>query len=82
MLIVFPLGLLATSIIFDITHLATHNGRWADISYWMIIAGVISGLLAAVFGLIDYLAVPRGTRASGSGFTTGWGTWWSCCSLS
>jgi uncharacterized membrane protein len=29
----------------------------------MIAAGVISGLVAAVFGLIDFLAIPNGTRA-------------------
>lgn len=32
MLIVFPLGLLATSVIFDITYEITGSGRWADIA--------------------------------------------------
>ena len=36
MLIVFPLGLLATSLIFDIVYQITDNGRWADIAYVMI----------------------------------------------
>ncbi len=47
-LIVFPLGLLSTAVIFDVIYLATGNGRWADISFWMIAAGVIGGLAAAV----------------------------------
>lgn len=63
MLIVFPLGLLATSFIFDIVHLATDNGRWADISFWMIASGIVGGLVAAVFGLVDFLAIPKETRA-------------------
>jgi uncharacterized membrane protein len=63
MLIVFPLGLLGTSVAFDIVHLATDNGRWADISFWMIASGLIGGLIAAVFGLVDWLAIPKGTRA-------------------
>src|SRR5438105_2324224 len=63
MLIVFPLGLLATSLIFDIAYLATNNGRWGDIAFWMIVVGVISGLIAAVFGVIDWLAIPSRTRA-------------------
>jgi uncharacterized membrane protein len=63
MLIVFPLGLLGGSIIFDITYLVTRHARWGDIAFWMILVGVISGLAAAVFGLIDWLAIPRGTRA-------------------
>jgi uncharacterized membrane protein len=63
MLIVFPLGLLGASLIFDIIHLSVGNGRWADVAYWMLGTGIIGGLLAAVFGLIDFLAIPRGTRA-------------------
>jgi hypothetical protein len=33
----------------------------------MIAAGIITGLLAAVFGAIDWVAIPAGTRAKGSG---------------
>jgi uncharacterized membrane protein len=63
MLIVFPLGLLATSFIFDIVHLATGNPTYAVISFYMIAAGIVGGLLAAVFGLIDFLGIPKFTRA-------------------
>jgi uncharacterized membrane protein len=63
MLIVFPLGLLATSLVFDIIYLATDNVRFADISFWMIVAGLISGLVAGVFGVIDFSAIPKQTRA-------------------
>src|SRR5215831_19374586 len=73
MLIVFPLGLLATSLVFDIVYQATGNGRWADISYVMIASGIIGGLLAAIFGLIDWLAIPGGTRAKRIGALHGIG---------
>jgi uncharacterized membrane protein len=73
MLIVFPLGLLATSFVFDIVYLATDNTRWADISFWMIASGIVGGLLAAVFGLIDFLAIPGGTRAKRIGTMHGIG---------
>jgi uncharacterized membrane protein len=63
MLIVFPLGLLATSLVFDIVYKATGNPRWADIAFVMIACGIVGGLLAAVFGLVDWLAIPQGTRA-------------------
>lgn len=63
MLVVFPLGLLGGSIVFDVMYLATDNPRWGEIAFWMIAVGVISGLLAAVFGLIDWLGIPRNTRA-------------------
>ena len=73
MLIVFPLGLLAMALIFDILHFAMGNGYWSEIAYWMIAAGVISGLVAAPFGLVDWLAIPSGTRAKRIGALHGVG---------
>lgn len=73
MLIVFPLGLLATALLFDILNLALGDGYWSEISYWMIAAGVIAGLLAAPFGFIDWLAIPQGTRAKRIGAIHGLG---------
>ena len=72
-LIVFPLGLLATAVAFDIIYLATGTPRWAEIAFWMIAAGVIGGLLAAPFGLIDWLGVPGGSRAKKVGALHGLG---------
>jgi uncharacterized membrane protein len=62
-LVVFPLGLLATAVVFDVLGLLTDVEGFATASYYMIAAGVVSGLLAALFGAIDYLAIPTGTRA-------------------
>ncbi len=62
-LIPFPLGLLITSFIFDIVYLLTHNAIFSVVAFWMIAAGVIGGLIAAVPGVIDWLAIPPGTRA-------------------
>ena len=73
MLVVFPLGLLATAVVFDIIFLATHNDVMAAVSYWMMAAGIVGGLLAAPFGLIDWLAIPKGTRAKRIGAMHGAG---------
>jgi uncharacterized membrane protein len=73
MLIVFPLGLLVTAVIFDIVYLATGNGILPTVSFWSIAAGLIGGLLAAVFGLVDWLAIPGGTRAKQVGLWHGVG---------
>jgi len=73
MLIVFPLGLLATAVVFDIISLSTGNPYWSEIAYWMIAAGVVGGLVAAVFGLIDWLAIPNDTRAWAVGLFHGVG---------
>ncbi len=73
MLIVFPLGLLVTSVVFDIIYLVTNDPMFATVSYWMIAAGVIGGVLAAIFGLIDWLNIPAGTRAKAIGVWHGRG---------
>jgi len=73
MLIVFPLGLLATGVLFDILYMVTGNDALAMVAYWNIIVGIIGGLLAAVFGLIDWLAIPSGTRAKSIGLMHGGG---------
>ena len=73
MLIVFPLGLLTMSVIFDGIGLVSGNGHWHESAFWMIGAGVIGGLLAAVPGVIDWWAIPFGTRAKAVGMWHGLG---------
>jgi uncharacterized membrane protein len=73
MLIVFPLGLLATAILFDLLYLWRVNPTIAVVAHWMIAAGIIGGLLAAPFGWIDWFAIPRGTRAKSVGLWHGVG---------
>jgi len=73
MLIVFPLGLLATAVIFDIIALIRNTQFLFNAAYWMIAAGLIGGVISAVFGLIDWLAIPAGTRAKAIGLWHGAG---------
>jgi uncharacterized membrane protein len=73
MLIVFPLGLLATALILDIIYLITDSGKWAQAAFYDMGIGILGGLLAALFGLIDFLAIPTGTRAKSIGARHGLG---------
>lgn len=73
MLIVFPLGLLATAVAFDIVGLVSGNGEWFNISFWMIAAGVIGAVVAALPGAVDWLAIPANTRAKQIGLWHGAG---------
>jgi uncharacterized membrane protein len=73
MLIVFPLGLLATAVIFDLIGIAIDHPAIAEVAYWMIAAGLVGGVVAAPFGTIDWLAIPRGTRAKSVGLLHGVG---------
>ncbi len=70
-LIVFPLGLLSTAVFFDIANVFLSNATFSDVSYWMIAAGLIGGALAAIFGWIDWFAIPSGTRAKSVGLYHG-----------
>jgi uncharacterized membrane protein len=73
MLIVYPLGLLSTAVVFDILYLITdRSGFWVAAAY-AIAAGIIGGLVAALFGLVDWLAIPAGTRAKSVGMVHGLG---------
>jgi uncharacterized membrane protein len=63
MLIVLPLGLFVAAVVFDAIYLWRGSSTIATVGYWNIAGGIAGGLLAAVFGFIDWLAIPSGTRA-------------------
>lgn len=73
MLIVLPLGLFLMAVFTDIAYLATGNATFAVVSYWDITGGIAGGLLAAIFGFIDWWAIPSGTRAKALGLYHGAG---------
>lgn len=73
MLIVFPLGLLSTAVLFDLVYVLTANRDLSTFSFWALAAGVIGGLAAALFGLIDWIAIPKSTRAKRIGAFHGLG---------
>ncbi|HSL46954.1 MAG TPA: DUF2231 domain-containing protein [Anaerolineales bacterium] len=73
MLIVFPLGLLASAVIFDILYSIVRKPVLAIVFFYMIVSGVVGGLLAAIFGLVDWLAIPRNSRAKRIGAWHGLG---------
>jgi uncharacterized membrane protein len=74
MLIPFPLGVLGMSVVFDLIALARdRHVPLFTAAYYMIAAGIVSGLLAAVFGAIDFLAIPPNTRAKRVGAMHGIG---------
>ena len=72
-LIVFPLGLLSTAVIFDTLHLITGKSKMGDQGLAMTGAGLLGGLAAAPWGTRDWLAIPEGTRAKKVGRLHGLG---------
>src|ERR671912_2734297 len=65
MLITLPLGLLGTAVVFDIIRAFTNEADLAVAGFYMLAAGIIGGLLAAVFGLWDLVGLPGRTPGQG-----------------
>ena len=72
-LIVFPLGLLATGVVFDVIYFVSGNPVMELVAFWLLVAGIIGGLLAAPFGWVDWFAIPKNTRAKSVGLVHGLG---------
>jgi uncharacterized membrane protein len=58
MLIPFPIALWVFSLIADVIYLWRGNSIWRDwIAFYALLAGIIGAVAAAVFGIIDWLAI-------------------------
>ena len=73
MLIVYPLGLFSVAVVFDVLYLVTGNEDLAQVAFWDIAAAILTGLAAALFGFLDWRAIPSGTRAKRVGLWHGSG---------
>jgi uncharacterized membrane protein len=62
--VTIPIGAWVGSLVLDIASKSGDNGgALARGAYWMIGVGIIGALVAAIFGFLDLLALPRRTRA-------------------
>ncbi len=59
MLVPLPIGAFVGLLVCDITYAATRNTFWAQMSFWLVAAGVATGLLAALFGMTDFFSLQR-----------------------
>lgn len=66
MVVVFPLGLLLTAVVFDVLTLWTGAELWRTLAFYNVAAGVIGGLIAAVPGVIDYFTLVGRARTLGT----------------
>jgi len=58
-LLMFPLGLFAMAVIFDVAVLLGGPGILGALAYWNVVAGLIGGVLATLAGAIDLIFVRR-----------------------
>ena len=59
MLIPFPIVFFVSAFVTDLAFLNTGDRGWAMSSYWMLGDGVVTELLAALFGFIDFFGEQR-----------------------
>jgi uncharacterized membrane protein len=76
MLVVLPLGVLAMSLIFDLLARMAGWTRLHEAAFYMIAAGVISGLVAAVFGFISASRTARAPSGSAGCTASATSSWW------
>jgi uncharacterized membrane protein len=55
-LVPFPIVCFTGALVFDITYANTALIQWSNFSAWLLALGEIIGCIAAIFGLIDFLA--------------------------
>jgi uncharacterized membrane protein len=72
-LIVFPLGLFSTAVLFDLIRIVHGGAGLGEAAFYDIAVGIVMGLVAAVAGLVDWLGIPSGTRARAIGLWHGAG---------
>ena len=54
MLVPFPIVCFVGTLLADLAYWGTANIMWADFAAWLVSAGVILGLLAAIAGAVDF----------------------------
>lgn len=63
MLIPIPFGLFVTGVLLDVVARFVDVSALTIVSFWNLAIGIGAGVLAAIFGVIDFTAIPKGTRA-------------------
>ena len=71
MLVVVPLGSFIAAVIVDVIGVVSSNPSLSLVGFWNIAVGVVGGLVAAAFGLADWLNIPGKTRAKRIGLMHG-----------
>ena len=59
LLVTLPIGFLIGAFLSDIAFYSTGDGFWARASAWLIGAGLVTGILAAITGLVDFMGSDR-----------------------
>lgn len=70
-IVIFPVAFLATVAGTDLGYWLTRGEFWAQASLWLIGAGLLAGVAAAVVGMFDFVRIPR-VRSRRAGWVHMW----------
>jgi len=59
MLVPFPIVCFTGALLTDIAYARTADIMWSNFSAWLLVAGIVMGVLAALAGLIDFISNRR-----------------------
>jgi len=70
-LVMFPLGLFAMAVLFDLGNVLGGPDILGALAYWNLVAGLVSGVFAAAASAVDLMFVRNGTPEKRSGVLQG-----------
>ncbi|MBD3882049.1 DUF2231 domain-containing protein [Phormidium tenue FACHB-886] len=59
LLVTFPIGFLSAVLATDLGYWLTSDLFWARASFWLLAAGILTGIIAALSGMMDFLRIDR-----------------------
>jgi len=59
LMVTFPIAFFVGAFLTDLSYCSTGDPFWARASFWLVVGGLVGGILAAVLGLIDFLSIQR-----------------------
>ena len=63
MLVTIPIGAFVATLAFDIASVTIEGRAYGRPAVWLSLLGIVGGLVASLFGLLDYRRLTKGTRA-------------------
>lgn len=58
-IVTFPVAFLVGVVVTDLTYWLIGDAFWARASFWLIFAGLVSGIVAAITGMVDFIKIGR-----------------------
>jgi uncharacterized membrane protein len=59
LIVTFPIAFLTSVLATDVAYWLTSDAFWARVSFWLLIGGLITGVVAALTGMSDFLKIDR-----------------------